>query len=202
MRNAHPVHLPSTRFPRATFPWALLVAGLFFHLIYTTSAHAAEFEFDFYDLLERGKPLEQPHAEPAVPVPPLRTAGDFSRGDAGHLAEAYSVAHDRLRLLPSCRALFAPYGADGEDLLAGSLYVQATTHHEAQICGRRVAAFTAVESPVTRLCRNFRRLDAEQGALILIHEALHFAGMPEAPHEKDAMTSQEINELVAESCGL
>ncbi|MDA8016158.1 MAG: hypothetical protein MPN21_01820 [Thermoanaerobaculia bacterium] len=136
-----------------------------------------------------------------TPVP-LRTAGVFSHGDAAHLAGAFRIAVSRLRLHPSCRALFEELGADGEELLAGSLYVRAGSHHETQICGRRVAAFTAIGSPVTRLCRNFRRLDAEQAALILLHEALHFAGLPEAPHEPEAPTSQEINQLVAAGCGL
>lgn len=192
MRNAHPVLPSSSRFPHATLLLGLLCAGLAF----SQPTIAAEFQFDFEDLLER------PVAEAAPPVRPLRTAGSFSRGGSAHLAEAYATAHARLRLFPSCRGLFTAFGGDGEDFLAGSLYVRATGLHETQICGRRVAAFTALGSPVTRLCRNFRRLDAEGGALILIHEALHFAGMPEAPHEKDALTSQEINHLVAESCGL
>lgn len=202
MRNEHPVLPLPNRFPRATFLLGLLFAGLLLSLFGTTTSDAAEFQFDFDDLLEHSNLLENTVAETTPPIRPLRTAGSFSRSAAAHLAEAYAVAHGRLRLFPSCRALFAPFGADGEERLAGSLYVRATNHHELHICGRRVAAFTAIDSPVTRLCRNFRRLDAEQSALILIHEALHHAGMPEAPHEKGAMTSQEINQLVAESCGL
>lgn len=135
-------------------------------------------------------------------TPPLRTAGAFSEADVDHLRGAFRHAVDSLRRHDSCRELFTALGGQGERLLARSVYVRAKTHEESQICGRRVAAFTSLGSPVTRLCRNFRRLGTEKGALILLHEALHYAGQPEAPHEPDAPTSQELNDRVASSCGL
>jgi len=42
----------------------------------------------------------------------------------------------------------------------------------------------------------------EQAAMVVIHEALHHAGLPERPHDKKAMTSGQINDMVREACGL
>ncbi len=63
-------------------------------------------------------------------------------------------------------------------------------------------AFTSLGSAVTRLCPGFARLDDERAAVILLHEALHRAGLDEWPHDPDGLTPQGINELVREGCGL
>ena len=55
---------------------------------------------------------------------------------------------------------------------------------------------------MTYLCRSFGRLAPRQAALRLVHEALHQAGLPEAPASPDALASAEINELVARDCRL
>ena len=64
------------------------------------------------------------------------------------------------------------------------------------------SAFTEVGSSVTYLCRDFGRLAPEQAAIRLVHEALHHAGLPEAPADPTALASAEINELVARDCRL
>ena len=42
---------------------------------------------------------------------------------------------------------------------------------------------------------------AETAAVAVIHEALHHAGLTEAPHDRLAMTSIEITEMVEDACG-
>jgi hypothetical protein len=44
-------------------------------------------------------------------------------------------------------------------------------------------------------------LDTDKAALVLLHEALHFAGLTEQPHDPRAMTSSEINDMVKDRCG-
>jgi hypothetical protein len=99
-----------------------------------------------------------------------------------------------------CQSLFAKFGARGEELLARTIYVPATADQERRLCRRGVKAVTEVGSPVTRLCAEFSELPRARAALALIHEALHFAGLPEQPWSADAMTSTEINEMVRGNC--
>jgi hypothetical protein len=47
-----------------------------------------------------------------------------------------------------------------------------------------------------------RRLPRERLATILIHEALHHAGMSEAPFDPQAPTAREITRMVKRSCAL
>jgi hypothetical protein len=46
-----------------------------------------------------------------------------------------------------------------------------------------------VGSPSTFVCRLFQRLGDERAAVVLIHEALHHAGLTEYPQDPEAMTS-------------
>ena len=66
----------------------------------------------------------------------------------------------------------------------------------------REAAVTSEGSAPTFVCRKFSRISKREGAMILIHEALHHAGMGEWPKDPKALTSQAINQLVEEACGL
>jgi len=38
--------------------------------------------------------------------------------------------------------------------------------------------------------------------MVIIHEALHHAGLTEYPQDPNGMTSNQINGMVAEQCGL
>jgi hypothetical protein len=67
------------------------------------------------------------------------------------------------------------------------------------ICERGYAA-TIVGAPSTFVCRNFQHLSDERAALVLIHEALHHAGLTEYPQDPEAMTSARINRMVDKSC--
>jgi hypothetical protein len=104
--------------------------------------------------------------------------------------------------LPTCRALFERLGADGVEKLTTTLYYAATNRLENSACTSGCVALTMVKSPQTRLCRAFRKLSTEWAAMLLIHEALHSAGMGEKPHDPSGMTSREINLLVLRSCDL
>ena len=66
----------------------------------------------------------------------------------------------------------------GDETLARTLY---RGGGEVGACLRPVPAFTCVGCPQTVVCPSFLRLGAAAGATILIHEALHFAGLKERP---------------------
>lgn len=117
---------------------------------------------------------------------------------------ALEKADRRLQILPECGRLFSRLGADGGQALRSSAFALAASEHESAICRRRrAAAFTTVHGTVTHLCEvRFSKLTVEQAAVILLHEALHQAGMSEWPHDPEGLTSAEINLLVRRSCAL
>ncbi len=125
--------------------------------------------------------------------------GELSSLVESRLKEAFPIARQRLREHPTCGQLFEPFGKDGTAALAVTRYLPATLVQENRHC-RRASALTGVRSPVTRLCRSFARLPNEIAAQVLIHEALHYAGMTESPSDPTALDSASINQLVAKSC--
>lgn len=135
-------------------------------------------------------------------APAVRAAGGMPGGMQRQLEGAFALANQTVEGLEPCRELFAELLQPAERSLALTLYVPATGMQERRICGRGVAAFTEVGSRVTYLCRGFSRLAAPQAARTLVHEALHLAGLEEAPTHADALSSAEINDLVTSSCRL
>jgi hypothetical protein len=117
------------------------------------------------------------------------------------LEAALPVAAQRIRDHAACRGLFEELGANGQRTLRDSMYFATSVRHESKLCSR-TSAFTTVGTRPTHLCRSFGRLPASQAAVILIHEALHQAGMSERPLDPRAMASSQINQLVRKSCGL
>jgi hypothetical protein len=67
---------------------------------------------------------------------------------------------------------------------------------------RRACAVTAVGKRPVKLCRHFAQLSDSHAAMIVIHEALHLAGLTEYPHDPDAMSGVAINRMVTEACDL
>jgi hypothetical protein len=116
------------------------------------------------------------------------------------LTSAFALAAARIEGSPECAALFAELGADGAELLATSLYFPAPPAQRASTC-RQAAAYTYVGSAPTFLCGGFTSLTDEHAALVLVHEALHHAGLPESPSDPRAMSSAAINEMVRKACG-
>lgn len=113
----------------------------------------------------------------------------------------FAVAVSRATNVGTCAALFSKLGADPVELLGRSLYYPAALNRNNPACRNGAQAFTPVGSPITWVCDRFARLDTDKAALVLLHEALHFAGLPEQPHDPGAMTSSEINDMVKDRCG-
>ena len=121
---------------------------------------------------------------------------------ASRLGSAIPVAQQHLRDNPPCQALFASLGADGVAKLDSSSYYPAGVKEERKYCRGSRVALARVGSPAVRLCRSFGRLSDQRAAIILIHEALHFAGQTEYPADSRAPDGTSITRMVMESCRL
>jgi len=140
-----------------------------------------------------GPAAGQPRMSPWVGT---RTPSEVrSKVEAG-----FALASQRVRDLPECRRLFADLGADGVDALSTTMYYPAGLKEERRVC-RRALAYTLVGGAPTWLCRRFSHLSDERAAAVLLHEALHHAGMNERPHDPDGLAPRQIDKLVEESCG-
>jgi len=115
---------------------------------------------------------------------------------------AFSVAQRRLHDSATCRELFTGLGADGLATLARARYGAGAFDVVHGRCPGGAAAVTAVRSAEVRLCPGFAVLKTTDAAVILLHEALHSAGLGEKPPDPAALTAPEINRLVRTSCGL
>jgi hypothetical protein len=120
------------------------------------------------------------------------------------LGVAFRIAGQRPRDVPECAQLFTGLNADGVALLGSTLYQSVADTGGERVCGRGLdaAAFTMVRSPRTIVCPAFDRLTVEDAAVVVLHEALHFAGLPESPLTPGAVSSSEINDRIADRCGL
>jgi hypothetical protein len=118
------------------------------------------------------------------------------------LNEAIPIALEHLRDHPSCRALFARLGADGVAKLNSTSYYPAGARQERKYCRGGSFAITTVGGSAVVLCRSFARLSDQRAAIILIHEALHFAGQTEYPSDSDAPDGIGITKMVMRSCRL
>lgn len=120
------------------------------------------------------------------------------------LESGFTIALQRLRDIPSCRQLFSDLGADGAEMLRTTLYFpMPSIREEIKICRDGGAdAATIVGAASTFVCRNFERIPDERAAIVVIHEALHHAGLSESPPDRHAPTSREINGMVADRCEL
>lgn len=120
------------------------------------------------------------------------------------ISQAIRLALRHLEESPQCRELFKPLHQDGVELLAQATLQVASSETEVRICRRRSAsAFTTVGGQLTVVCPQlFGKLTPQKAAAILIHEALHQAGLEEWPRDPNGLTSQEITTLVRRSCDL
>lgn len=139
-------------------------------------------------------------ATAAVEATVPRTSGALPTLVNVRLAQAFPLAVARAREAAGCRALFDRLGANGRTELSATLYYAATPRQETQFCGRGSAAITMVRSPQTRLCPSFGALTPDWAATILIHEALHHAGLGEWPVDPHGMSSPDINRMVRRNC--
>ncbi len=113
---------------------------------------------------------------------------------------AFEIAVRRIRDVEACESLFTQLNADGIEMLQTALYFPATAYRETTLCQRAVAATHVGGSP-TVICRNITGYSDEDAALVLIHEALHHAGLPESPVNRGSNTSKAINHTVGKRCG-
>jgi len=127
--------------------------------------------------------------------------GQFDGKTIFTLHAAFHLAQEELRATDSCRALFTRLGADGLAILDGIVYSQNEVVEARRKCGQGIAAFTQVRGNQVRLCPFFATLGTSGGATVLIHEALHSAGLTERPPDPSAMTALEITRMVAKNCG-
>ncbi len=119
------------------------------------------------------------------------------------LHRALPVAFQRIESSTACAALFEKLGVDPTEVLNSTLYFPAPSRQESTICqGVGAAAFTTVGGRATWLCSNFGSLRVHHAARLILHEALHHAGLPERPLVASALNSHQINLLVSKSCGL
>lgn len=148
----------------------------------------------------RSEAADDPWIHPSMP-----------EGVRDRLEAGFALAVARLRESPSCRELFARLGADPFETLATGLYFPVDSYRrDVQACGRNLAAssrgaenlaYTKVGGAPTYLCRTFARISTESAAVAVIHEALHHAGLTEWPHDRLAMSSPGITEMVEAACG-
>jgi len=127
------------------------------------------------------------------------------------LEAGFDLAVERVREIEACADLFTRLGTDGIDVLKTGLYLPVHSYrHEVVVCGRNPAvnswgaknlAYTKVGGTPTWICRHFSRVSTETAAIAVIHEALHNAGLNERPHDRMAMSSIEITEMVTTACG-
>jgi hypothetical protein len=122
--------------------------------------------------------------------------------DSFVLKFAFKGAIKKLEKDEECSALFDHLALDGLQALCRSRYEAALTGSEKRHCSAGVAAYTAVGSIRVLICNHFHTLDPRTQAAVLIHEALHTAGLSEEPVDPDAPTAAEIEEMVEEACGL
>ena len=120
------------------------------------------------------------------------------------LTAAFRLAAGRVRDIPGCASLFANLGADGLVCLNTTMYRSVADAGGDRVCRRGwgAAAFTGVGSPSTVLCPALHGLTLEETALVVLHEALHRAGLQEWPPTPGALDSTAINRMVRGACGL
>jgi hypothetical protein len=139
--------------------------------------------------------------EARSPVVP-RMSPEMSQKNREQVTAAFQVALEKVREVPECRELFADLGTDGTATL-GKVFFFPIGRNAAKgnVC-RDAVAYTLVDGGPTWLCREFWRLTDERAAMVIIHEALHHAGLGEWPRDPDGMRSTAINDMVAKRCGL
>lgn len=116
------------------------------------------------------------------------------------LASSYIDALRRVYRIESCQDLFGRLGANGIEVLGNTTYTLASSDRAQQICDQ-AEAFTTVGGSTVWLCGTFGWIPPREATIVLIHEALHNAGLRERPHYPDGPTADEIDQMVEQQCG-
>lgn len=87
-------------------------------------------------------------------------------------------------------------------MLSRTLFTGPSGEELERFCVGRTAAITSVGSQVVKLCPGFAGVDRRTAATVLLHEALHQAGMEESPSSEGAPSADDINRMVRNACSL
>lgn len=126
---------------------------------------------------------------------------DMPGGVKSKLEAAFDIALDRVQMVGDCAGLFHELGADPLEILKTGLYFPTNVQREHVLCTRSMAQ-TIVGSAPTWICRNITAYPDEKIAAVLIHEALHHAGLPEDETGRTAKSSGSITRTVEKKCDL
>ena len=117
---------------------------------------------------------------------------------------AFEIAAQRAQEVEACAELFSEFWADATETLGNALYWPIRSYRDVkERCGRRNLAFTQVGSRLTFICPDFERVSDLRAAQIIIHEALHNAGLKEKPQYAGVgvKSPAAIDSMVAKACG-
>jgi hypothetical protein len=162
------------------------------------------------DAIDSGVPIFEAAAVAASSVETSATISDeiqpwihpgMSDAVREKLDTAFRIAIDHISTVEECADLFHSLGADPFETLKTGLYFPANVVRETSMC-RRSYAQTYVGDAPTWICSRITAYSDEQAAMVIIHEALHHAGLPERPQDRKAMSSAQINDMVRDRCGL
>ena len=141
-------------------------------------------------------------ANPArLGIPKARVARDLGIEEVYTVRVGFQLAFQKVKE-PPCGALFDGLTFNGPTALAVSSYSAPRHPAEQALCDRGVHAVTRAGQREVRICSHLRRLTREGVAAILIHEALHTAGLNEYPEDPEGLTAAEITRAVLKTCGL
>jgi hypothetical protein len=116
---------------------------------------------------------------------------------------AFEIAAQRVQESEACTELFTELGVDAMETLDSALYWPVKSHRDVtELCRGRNLAFTFVGSPLTFICPDFKGVSDQRAAQVIIHEALHNAGLKERPQYKGfgVKSSAAIDSMVAKAC--
>jgi len=129
-----------------------------------------------------------------------RIYGNLPEASVRNLRVGYSLALRMLQPAGTCASLFEPLSASGLESLTSTFYAVPAGSERTSTCRRGAVAFTVPGSRVTKLCPRYGALHPRDAALVLVHEALHAAGLPERPPTPEAASSEEIDLMVERVC--
>jgi hypothetical protein len=115
----------------------------------------------------------------------------------------FEIAVQRVEEVEACAELFHELGADATETLSNALYWPVISYRDRkELCGRKTLAFTFVGSRLTFICPDFEGVSDQRAAQIIIHEALHNAGLEERPQYTGfgAKSPAAIDSMVATAC--
>ena len=135
-------------------------------------------------------------------MPRARVGMDIDSRDALVVRAAFRIAFQRVLQVPTCTALFTGLNKSGHTALMSTSYSSSRPGPERALCNRGVLAVAQTGGAEIRLCPKLQTLSQEGVAAILIHEALHTAGLGEYPVDPEGPTSEQITLAVLEACSL